>query len=153
MLRRCKVIELSLFRRWGVWVRLGSQLKRYLLVGGSAYLIEMACLYSLHHVLGLSSIASVAISFWVGLVAAFILQKWVTFQNYDKRARVLASQILTYGLLVVWNYAFTLLAVKLFSSISVIIVRTVVILIITSWNFIIYKSLFGNSIEKGVKKI
>jgi putative flippase GtrA len=124
-------------------------LVRYILVGGVAYFLEITSLYFLNHVAGLSPLKSVAISFWVGFVVAFVLQKFITFQNYDKRARIVMGQLALYSLLVVWNYAFTLVLVKFFAStISVFIVRTVAILIITSWNFFIYKVLFKASQEE-----
>lgn len=121
---------------------------RYLAVGSVAYLTEMAVLYVLLHNLKLSAVAAVAISFWIGFVVAFVLQKWVTFQNYDKTVRTIAGQLVGYSVLVVWNYLFTLGAVKLFAATtSVFIIRTVVIVIITSWNFVIYGILFKSSTE------
>ena len=119
------------------------QLIRYLLVGITAYVCEMVTLFGLHDGAGLSPVRSVAISFWVGLVIAFILQKLVAFQNYDRRSHILATQVLVYGLLVGWNYAFTLLAVKLLEgSLSVFVIRTLVIVVVTGWNFAIYSHLF-----------
>lgn len=125
-----------------------SVLKRYAVVGASAYVIEMSCLLVLRHFLGLSPVSAVAISFWIGLIVAFVFQKLITFKNYDKRTHIVFGQMLAYGLLVVWNYGFTLLSVKLLSrSVSVFIVRTAVILIITSWNFIVYTKLFNQKQE------
>ena len=120
-----------------------SSLFRYLVVGSVAYLIEMGVLFALNHGLGLSPIKSVAISFWVGLVVAFLLQKLVTFKNYANKASDLAGQLSTYGLLVAWNYGFTLLMVSLLDKrLSVFIIRTLVIVIVTSWNFLIYAKIF-----------
>ena len=119
---------------------------RYLIVGGSAYLIEMISLYLLHHGLGLSPIKSVAISFWIGFVTAFILQKLITFQNYEKRVHIVVSQVVVYSLLVAFNYVLTLLAVKIFAgSTSVFIIRTCVIIITVPINYIVYKLLFKES--------
>ena len=123
-----------------------AKLFRYLIVGGAAYLIEMAALYGLRHGLGLSPLRSVAISFWIGLVIAFLLQKLITFENYDRRAHVLAKQSVIYGVLVAWNYGFSLILVELLDeSLSVFIIRTLAIAIVTSWNFFIYVKLFESS--------
>jgi len=120
-----------------------NTLVRYLVVGGVAYLIEMGFLYFLKYGAHASSLESVAISFWIGLVAAFVMQKFITFQNYESKTKEVAKQLLGYGILVAWNYGFTLLAVHIFEkSFSVFVIRTAAILIITSWNFIIYKALF-----------
>lgn len=119
-------------------------LVRYLFVGGSAYVIEMLALYSLRYIFGLSAITSVAISFWIGFFVAFGLQKTITFKNYDRGAKTISKQLLGYSLLVVFNYAFTLLIVSLLhSQLNVIILRTLVIATITLWNYFIYGKLFN----------
>lgn len=120
-----------------------QKLVRYLLVGGTAYGVEISCLYFFVHALNLSSLRAVAISFWIGFVVAFILQKLITFKNYDKQTTTITKQLIGYGLLVAWNYGFTLIMVKLLSRHgSIIMIRTFVILIVTSWNFIFYQMIF-----------
>lgn len=122
---------------------ISSHLKRYLLVGTAAYLTEMAVLFGLKDIVGLSSLKAVAISFWTGLVVAFILQKIITFQNHDRSLHMLSKQIAGYSALVAFNYFFTLLMVGIFSDkLSVFVIRTAVILLSTGWNFVIYRALF-----------
>jgi putative flippase GtrA len=119
---------------------------RYLVVGGTAYLTEMGALYILKKQIGLGSVSSVAISFWIGFVVAFTLQKTITFQNYDRGTKAISQQLAFYSLLIAWNYAFTLVAVKLFEkNVSVFVIRTLVIMIVTSWNFITYRWLFSKT--------
>jgi putative flippase GtrA len=123
--------------------KLNQKLIRYIIVGGVAYLIEMATLFGLKDGAKYSSIKSVAISYWVGFAAAFLLQKIVTFRNHDKRVHVLAKQILAYSCLVLFNYVITLLAVKLLTpQLSVFLVRTLVIALATIWNYYFYNLLF-----------
>jgi len=127
---------------------LKKRLVRYLVVGSIAYLVEMGTLYLLVHEVKISPVKSVAISFWVGLVVAFILQKWVAFENHIRQATALVNQLVIYGILVAWNYIFTLLAVKLFvHSASVYVIRTFAILVITSWNYVVYRALFRDTQE------
>lgn len=122
-------------------------LVRYLIVGIIAYLVEMGALLGLRHGLKLSPVGSVAISFWVGFVTAFIMQKLITFQNYERAAKAMTKQLGGYSLLVAWNYAFTLIAVHIFATTtSVFIIRTIVIAIVTVWNFAIYRILFKNNL-------
>ena len=119
------------------------QVVRYIFVGGFSFVIEIATLYTLNQLLHVSPTVSVAISFWVGFIVAYTLQKLVTFQNKEKSRRALTKQLVGYSLLVAWNYAFTLIVVELFhASISVIILRTIVIAITTTWNYFLYKKLF-----------
>jgi putative flippase GtrA len=119
------------------------QIIRYLFVGGFSFVIEIATLYTLNHVLHLSPTISVAISFWVGFIIAYILQKLVTFQNKEKTRRAVAKQLVGYSLLVLWNYVFTLVVVELFQDVvSVVLLRTIVIAITTIWNYALYRILF-----------
>lgn len=119
---------------------INGHLKRYIVVGIVAYLSEMAVLFGLKDLVGLSSLKAVAISFWTGLVVAFILQKIITFQNHDRSLHMLSKQLVGYSVLVAFNYFFTLLMVGVFSDkASVFIIRTAVIILSTGWNFIIYK--------------
>ena len=123
--------------------KLSPKLIRYIIVGGCAYLIEMATLFGLKDGAKFSSIKSVAISYWVGLIVAFFLQKIVTFKNHDRRVHVLAKQILMYACLVLFNYAVTLIAVHLLTpKLSVFLIRTIVIALGTIWNYFFYRLLF-----------
>jgi putative flippase GtrA len=119
------------------------QIIRYLFVGGFSFVIEIATLYAFNQLLHVSATLSVTISFWVGFIVAYILQKLVAFQNKEKSRKALTKQLIGYSLLVLWNYGFTLLVVELFhTSVSVIILRTIVIVITTVWNYVLYKKLF-----------
>ncbi len=123
---------------------LKNRVFRYLFVGGFSYLVEMACLYGLHNGLGLSPTISVAISFWVGFVVAYLLQKFVAFENHDRSKKAVARQLIGYSFLVGWNYLFTLVVVGLFEHMtSIFIVRTIVIIITTLWNYAFYRVLFA----------
>jgi len=120
-----------------------NKLARYVIVGGVAFLIEMGALFVLRSTMQLDSILAVAISFWVGFVAAFLLQKYVAFQHKDARPKVLARQLAFYSLLVAWNYIFTLAVAHYFANVaSIFVLRTVVILIVTTWNFAVYRWVF-----------
>jgi putative flippase GtrA len=119
------------------------QIIRYLFIGGLSYVIEISVLFTLNQLLHIQPTISVAISFWVGFIVAYILQKIVTFQNKEKSRHAIAKQLVGYTLLVLWNYGFTLLVVELFQNdISVVVLRTIVIVITTIWNYALYKILF-----------
>lgn len=129
---------------------LRNKLVRYLVVGASAYALEMAVLFGLHDGVGFSPVEAVAISFWFGLVIAFVLQKFITFENHEKGVHVLGRQLVMYACLVIFNYLITLIAVKYFSpKYSVFEIRTAVIALGTIWNYVIYnKLLFKNNLRE-----
>lgn len=120
-----------------------SGLVKYIAVGGAAYICEISTLLVLTRIFKFSGFKAVAVSFWVGFVVAFVLQKLITFQNYDNSAPEVGKQLGLYSLLVGWNYGFTLLAVNALQSLApVLVIRTFVILIVTFWNYYLYKHIF-----------
>lgn len=120
-----------------------NKLIRYLVVGGTSFVIEIACLSALHYIVNLSPTLSVAISFWIGFLVAFVLQKTITFKNNATSPKDLAAQISWYSLLVLFNYLFSLgMVYALSDNLNVIAIRTITIIIITSWNFVLYNRIF-----------
>jgi putative flippase GtrA len=120
-----------------------SRLVRYVFVGGFAYVIEMGVLFALQTWLYFSNVAAVAISFWVGFLVAFVLQKYIAFQNHEASRRTVARQLAAYSMLVAWNYLFTLGLVALLGQhIPAMFSRTFAIIVITAWNYEFYKKIF-----------
>lgn len=116
---------------------------RYLAVGSTAYILEMATLFGLKNIFHLSPVRAVAVSFWVALIIAFVLQKLITFKNSEIEIGAIGRQLTGYGLLVAWNYIFTLVTVHfLVAWVVVYIARTVTIMIIMCWNYLFYKQIF-----------
>ena len=119
-----------------------KQYVRYLIVGGSAYIVEAASLLLLLNVLSLGAVTSVAISFWIGFIMAFLLQKYITFANKQKSKKAMLNQLVLYGLLVLLNYIFTILFVyTLAGAFGALLTRTIAIIITTIWNYFIYSKL------------
>lgn len=114
--------------------------KRYLIIGSTVYIIELLIIYVALRA-GSTNIEAVSLSFWLGLAISFLLQKFITFQDNRLEKRVVGQQILLYGLLVLVNWAFTILFTHLFSSkLSTAVCRTVALLITTCWNFYLYRT-------------
>lgn len=113
---------------------------RYLIVGGSIYLLEVAVIV-LAQRQGLSAVASVGVAFWVGLVVSFVMQKFVTFSDKRTHHKILIPQALAFTALVFFNFGFTLLFTKLVVSIiPAAIARGFALGITTFWNFFLYKT-------------
>jgi putative flippase GtrA len=123
--------------------KLGThQVIRYLLIGGLAFVVEMAAIYGLK-IIGLSDLHAVAISFWIGFIVAFLLQKYFTFKNSARDIKSISHQLIGYSLLVGLNYLFTLSVVGYFSgALAVYTLRAIVIAITTVWNYLVYKYIF-----------
>lgn len=118
---------------------------RYLFVGGASYAVELSLLLILVHTFHQSQTAGEAIAYWVGLGLAFILQKLVAFQNYQREIKALSRQGAIYAVLTLWNYVFTLAFMGHFDQRYLIYTRTVALIIMSFWNYFLYKRfIFGS---------
>lgn len=118
---------------------LASATGRYLIVGGSVYVLELLVIIGARRA-GASSVVAVALSFWTGLIVSFGLQKVFTFNDRRTHHKVLTTQIIAVSLLVLWNFGFTILVTKLLTAVNPTITRTIALLITTIWNFYLYKT-------------
>lgn len=115
-------------------------LYRYIVIGGSVYILELLTILIAQH-LGASALLAVGLSFWLGLIISFILQKLVTFSDKRAHHKVLIPQIIAFSLLVLFNFMFTLLVTKLLSpQMPAVVTRTIALCITTIWNFYLYKT-------------
>lgn len=128
-----------------------NTLIRYILTGGTSFLIELGCLLILME-LGLGALVAVGISFWIGLATAFILQKIFAFKDTERRYKHIAWQMGVYSALVLINYLFTLVFVALTEPLlGIIISRTIALVITTCWNYVLYRYVIFN--PKGINNI
>ena len=113
---------------------------RYILIGGSVYVFELLVIVAAQQ-LGQSAVVAVGLSFWLGLVVSFGLQKLVTFGDKRMHHRVLLPQLVAFSLLVAFNFGFTLLMARLLAhALPAVIIRTLALGITTIWNFYLYKT-------------
>jgi putative flippase GtrA len=113
---------------------------RYLIIGVSIYLFELAVIYIAQR-LGASAVIAVGISFWLGLMASFLLQKLVTFRDRRMHHRVVFAQLLAVVGLVLFNFGFTIAVAKLLSDqVPAVVSRTLALGVTTIWNFYLYKT-------------
>lgn len=122
---------------------------RYLLIGGSVYVFELLVIV-IAQAMGASATWAVAISFCLGTLVSFFLQKLITFGDKRMHHRILVPQMIATALLIVWNLAFSVLLTKaLQDHLPAVATRTIALLITTIWNFYLYKTrIFKNSTEE-----
>ena len=121
---------------------------RYLIIGGGVYILELAVIVAALH-FGAGPVLAVGISFWVGLMVSFILQKIVTFGDKRLHHRILLPQFIAFSLLVLFNFGFTILVVKLLANAAPAVVsRTGALAITVIWNFYLYKTRIFKSADE-----
>jgi len=122
---------------------------RYLLIGGSVYAFELAVIVVAQQ-LGATPVWAVAISFCLGTLVSFFLQKLVTFGDRRMHHRILIPQMVATALLIVWNLGFSVLLTKaLQDHLPAVVTRTLALGVTTIWNFYLYKTrIFKNTSEE-----
>jgi len=113
---------------------------RYLFVGGTSYVFELSALLVLYHLTGSKSLAA-ALSFLLGFLIAFALQKLVAFKEFSKDLQAISRQSALYILLNIWNYIFTIVFVSVWPAKYLVISRTVALVVMSCWNYVIYHKL------------
>jgi putative flippase GtrA len=124
---------------------------RYLLVGGSVYLLELIIILVAQWA-GAGPVVAVAISYAIGTLVSFGLQKLVTFGDKRLHHKILVPQLVATIALVAFNFGFTVLVTKLLANVCPAVVsRTIALLITTIWNFYLYKTrIFNQSKEPAI---
>lgn len=121
---------------------------RYLLVGGTVYVLELAII-AVGQWQDLSPVTAVAVAYCVGTFVSFLLQKLFTFGDKRMHRRVLGWQVAATTALVLFNLGFSLLATQLLQNVlPTVVIRTLALGITTIWNFYLYKTrIFKNAPE------
>lgn len=113
---------------------------RYLAIGGSVYIFELAVIVVAQH-FGATPTWAVAISFMLGTAVSFFLQKLVTFGDKRMHHRILLPQMVATALLIIWNLGFSVLLTRLLQDhMPAVLTRTLALGITTIWNFYLYKT-------------
>ncbi len=117
---------------------------RYVLVGGTVYIFELIIIVTAQ-AMGATSVVAVALSFTLGLVVSFFLQKLFSFGDGRMHHKIVVPQMVAVGLLVVWNFCFTIGVTRLLQDIlPPTITRTIALAITTIWNYYLYKTRIFN---------
>jgi putative flippase GtrA len=94
-----------------------AQLVRYVLVGATLAVLNLAFLYAMRNWLHLSDPAAVTGMYVLGFLVHFPAHRWIT---YSAQQRPVRPQLLRYVVMLVWNFAVmqTVVAVAVRLSIS-----------------------------------
>lgn len=121
---------------------------RYVIVGGSVYIFELLVII-VAQAYGAGPVLAIALSYILGTLVSFFLQKILTFGDTRMHHRILIPQLIATIVLVAWNFSFSLVVAHILAHHTPAIVsRTIALGITTIWNFYIYKTrIFKNDEE------
>lgn len=110
---------------------------RYLIVGGSTFVIDFGILLFLHDILSLNLAASASFAYWISISYNFILSRHWTFNAREKES--LKRHITAYFILLVFNYLFTVTFVSLVGEhINYLLAKAIAVTLQITWTYYIY---------------
>jgi putative flippase GtrA len=114
-----------------------SSMVRFLVIGGTAFVIDLGLLIVGRDVLHLELSLATALAFWISLVFSFLMQKYFAFSSSVS----ILSSAWKYGLLLAVNSVATVLIVSAFEALGpgYIVGKFVATALVTAWNFFAYK--------------
>ena len=111
---------------------------RYLIVGGSTFVLDFGILFVLHGQFQLNLAASTSVAYWISISYNFILNRYWTFDAREKES--LTRHITSYFALLVANYLFTVTFVSIVGThINYIAAKALAVAIQMIWTYQIYK--------------
>lgn len=111
---------------------------RYLIVGGTTFVIDFGLLYMLHAHFAVKIAAATSVAYWVSITYNFMLNRYWTFDIHEKES--LQKNIATYFFLLIFNYFFALIFVSAFSHImNFMLAKALSVLLQMTWTFYLYK--------------
>ena len=114
-------------------------LVRYILVGGTTFTLDISLLVFFKTKIHLSLAISTSIGYWVSVIYNFTLNRWWSFSATEVHS--LRRHATTYGILLAFNYLFTLAFISIVSHVVYFgIAKAMAVIIQTSWTYFIYKN-------------
>jgi putative flippase GtrA len=86
---------------------------RYLFVGGTTFILDFTLLVLLHGFMHVNLAVATSIAYWTAVAYNFSLNRWWTFSASENST--LREHLMPYGILLGFNYLFTVLFVGLAS--------------------------------------
>ena len=113
-----------------------SAIGRYLMIGGLSYVVDVGLLYVLAAVVGAPVWLAGSVGYWTGVLVNFSLNR----RTMSSGGRV-HTQAVRYGVLLCVNFFVTLGALQIGErlSISVVVAKTVAVVVLTGANFALYR--------------
>jgi putative flippase GtrA len=131
---------------------ISHSLFRYLFIGGFAFATDYLLLLLFFYAFSVSLPIATTIGFISGLIVSFTWNRYWVFKG-DGTQRYIGKQGLEYGILVIFNYLFTVLVIKHLHDhgIPPYISKILVMILIICWNYLIFsKIIFRNNVSSTV---
>ncbi len=116
---------------------------RYIIVGGSSFLIYFVIIVVLHGQQNIKLTVATTIAYWTSVIWNFSLNRWWTFSAAETKS--LHKHAAAYLLLLGFNYGFNLIFINTVSGfINYRVAAIAAVGIQTSWTYYTYKNIIFN---------
>ena len=112
---------------------------RYIIIGGSTFLLDIGLLYGLTEILGLYYLFSATSAWIIATAVNYLLNKFWSFKSSSPHF----YSSIKYAFLLGWNYFVMIAAMYIFVDrfgFYYIYVKIFIMTVIVCWNFFIYKN-------------
>jgi putative flippase GtrA len=113
---------------------------RYLIAGGSAFVVDYGVLVLSYYVIGVSLGLSTTLGYFFGFFISFFANRYWVFGKSGTTRKPL-KQIIEYTALVIFNYFFTLIAIQQLDKLGIkpSIGKIIIMAVIVVWNYLIFQ--------------
>lgn len=123
---------------------------RYLVVGGSTFVMDFGLLFLLHGKARVHLAIATSLAYWISIVYNFLLNRSWTFSARDKSD--LRRHLSTYLVLLGFNYLFTVVFVSLVSHhLNYLLAKAIAVAIQMTWTYFGYKNYIFTSKQPETK--
>lgn len=119
------------------------RLPHYLVGGAVTFIAEYTSFLLLFYTFGLGAVSSNTISFCLALSVSFVMNRQWVFKHTDMNSKKWHNQLVMYFCLAILNLIVTNLSIHALVgwSVPAYIAKLLLIGLVASWNFVIYKRL------------
>ncbi len=113
---------------------------RYLVTGGITFVSDYSTFLFLYYIVGFSSPQSGVMSFFIGLIINFSLQRYWVFKGNSKQ--LARREVIGYGVLAVTNFFVTAYGLLFLDHLGVpaFVAKLLLVGMIMVWNYLLYKN-------------
>lgn len=126
-----------------------KELFKYLAIGGVAFVVDYLALLTAYYVFKFPLVIASSVGFLCGFLISYSANRFWVFGNSGAK-RSPKRQLIEYGLLVGFNYAFTVFSLHYLLELGVKpeIGKLIIMSLIVVWNFVIFKTKIFSDTEK-----
>lgn len=126
---------------------------RYLIAGGSAFVVDYGALVVAYYAIRLSLGLSTTLGYFAGFLISFFANRYWVFSKSGTTRKPI-KQVVEYTILVIFNYFFTLIAIQKLDMVGIkpSVGKILVMVLIVVWNYLIFQKLIFSDKKQNMQR-